>query len=140
MRLNIGRKITSRVLVSLLMQLKVSRETIAANRGEHGSHWAVIIFNMVTSEVLYNDSLAWPVPKNLHMSLTALLDAIENAYKVCPDIFMCHIAHNHQGSISGCAAQCLCLPYQGSNMDVCGLAALLCVLLLTAGQIFYIKL
>ena len=104
---------------------------------KHGSgvHWSCVVISFHNGITIYCDSLAWPVPSNLHLVLVPFFHALCDVFSTInkagirnqEDVLL---AHNH-GASNVCEESCLSyLPFQGRNINVCGLACLLsCILL-----------
>ena len=105
------------------------------HKHESGVHWLCVVISFHNGITIYCDSLAWPVPSNLHLVLVPFFHALCDVFSTInkagirnqEDVLL---AHNH-GASNVFEESCLSyLPFQGHNMNVCGLACLLsCILL-----------
>ena len=125
-------------LISCSVVLNVRNKegvTEILHKHESGVHWSCVVISFHNGITIYCDSLAWPVPSNLHMVLVPFFHALCDMFSTInkagirnhEDVLL---AHNH-GASNVCKESCLSyLPFQGRNMNVCGLACLLlCILL-----------
>ena len=104
--------------------------TFFANQFITGNHWVCFSLELESKEILYCDSLAWSAPKEFPENISFFLSAFGRT-----EHFKVVYAHKNEvppTKVHRCKhGKCLMVPYQGPNMNICGLASLVTALVLT---------
>jgi hypothetical protein len=90
---------------------------------EQGNHWTCVNIPLKgDAELVYADSLGYPIPTNIDFYFRNLLSVISPSISIQKDSIL---AHNHDSSsICSRTFDCLELPFQGPTGNICGLATL----------------
>ena len=125
------------VIILNVMQLK-NGTTHVATVGNQGSHWSCLKVGFANKTWIHTDSLGWPLPTNIRLSLEPFLKALKEAWgdNLHTDIgtTVCvKLAHDHTGPPDNhCASHCLQnMPFQGDNFNVCGVEVTISATILT---------
>ena len=98
-----------------------------------GKQWVCIYYQFVSNVWVYVDSLGYSCPDQLYQSLSILRNIVQCIYNfVESNETSLIIAHSHgfRGN-KKCNNNCIqYFPYQGSDMNICGLASILSAVVL----------
>lgn len=114
----------------IIMNIRLSetRNTFVANSRITGNHLVCIYYQFVSNVWVYADSLGYSPPDQLYQSLSTLRNTVQCIYNfVDSNEASLIIGHSHgfQGN-KKCNNNCIQhFPYQGSDMNSCGLPCIL---------------
>ena len=123
----------SRVCVVANVGIKKGK-TFFATQTLFGSHWICFQVDIAAKRILYCDSLVWSPPENFFDDIKFFTDTIESIFNLPTDEYTITFAHKTlkpPTRVHRCNQDCLSLPYQGPNMTICGVAALISAILLS---------
>ena len=99
-------------------------ETFLASTTRTGNYWACFLINLTSQNVIYCDSLAWNAPRDLISNLDFLINPVRKIFPYTSE-YVFIIDTINKGSKNNI------LTFQGSNQDICVVACLPSVILVT---------
>ena len=99
------------------------------NQVEMGNHCVCFSFQIKSLEILYCDSLPGSAPKEFLQNIEFFTNAFGPTEEL--KVIYAHKIEIPPKKVHCCKNDCLMVPYQGPNMNICGLASLISALSLT---------
>ena len=112
----------------VIMNIHLSEKgmTFVGDSTHTGNHWVCIFYNFRTNMWIYADSLGFSPPEHLFETLRPFRETVQQIYTIDNSNDMnLIIAHSHgiQSNIN-CTKRCIQhFPYQGNDMNICGVAS-----------------
>ena len=117
--------------------LEILGNTFIATSKQQGNHWICFVIHITKAKIYYYDSLGWKIPLNLNKTIKFIIALVKDCDQCFRGSFFLESVHceqTHSGKTRKCNQECYQnAPFQGPNMEICGVICLLSLFLIANG-------